>query len=88
MELNAPDDYSHLSSRELRARVRDMQDGREAEIDRARTELLDSISRFGDGVSLLRARMLTKARSAAPVALGCVAAGAVTVLVARASRAR
>jgi hypothetical protein len=75
-------DGTVLSPKELRDRVRDMQDGREEQLAQARTELAESLDRLGEGLRRLRARMGAKARHAGKIAAGVAAAGTTLAVVA------
>ncbi|MEK6441327.1 hypothetical protein [Pseudonocardia sp. T1-2H] len=74
-------DGTVLSPKELRDRVRDMQDGREEQVAQARTELAESLDRLGEGLLLVRAQMSARARHAGKIAAGVAAAGTTLALV-------
>lgn len=76
-------DGTVLSAKELRDRVREMQDGREEQVAQARTELAESLDRLGEGLRLVRARVAAKARHAGKIAAGVAAAGTALAVLAR-----
>ena len=69
-------DGTTVSSAELRARVKALQDGHDEELVDARTELAESLGRLDAGLRALRSRVVGKARRAGIVAGGVLAAGA------------
>lgn len=69
-------DGTVLSSAELRAQVKALQDGREEQVAEARTELAESLENLDRGLQALRARLVTKATHAAKVVGGVAAVGA------------
>ncbi|SDF88900.1 hypothetical protein SAMN05216377_107213 [Pseudonocardia oroxyli] len=68
-------DGTVLSSDELRAQVKALQDGREEQVDEARSELAESLANLDRGLQALRARLVAKAAHAAKVAGGVAAVG-------------
>ncbi|MCW0214858.1 MAG: hypothetical protein OJJ54_15985 [Pseudonocardia sp.] len=75
-------DGTRLSARELRARVRALQDGRDEQVAEARNELSESLEQLDEGLQRLRRRIGARARHAAKVAAGVAAAGATVAVVA------
>ncbi|RZT87085.1 hypothetical protein EV383_3992 [Pseudonocardia sediminis] len=81
-------DVTDLSPGEIRARVEDLQDDHVVQVEQARDDLSESIDRFVEGLAALRARLVAKARAAAPYAAGAAGVGVTTLLVVDARRSR
>lgn len=76
-------DVTGLSPGDIRARITDLEDGREATVEQARDDLAESIVRLREGVVLLRGRVVERVRAALPVVAGAAAVGTTGAVIVR-----
>ena len=76
-------DCTELSPEQVRGRIEDLRDGREADIEEARTALVQSLGLLRVRLGEVQVQIAEQVRAAAPAVAGAAALGATSLVVAR-----